>query len=188
MTQEVISKLGWLRAIKPEELELMLSWRNAPSVRANMYTRHEISLSEHAAWWERIHTRADQQYFMYEYQGTPLGIVAFNGIDEANQNSSWAFYASPDAPKGTGSRMEYLALEHAFSGIQLHKLCCEVLGFNTPVIKLHEKFGFKVEGILREQHKMDDAFVDIFRLGILAAEWVIKRDQMLSKLFKLSKP
>lgn len=123
---------------------------------------------------------------MYEYLGAPIGIVAFNGIDGTNQNSSWAFYASPASPMGTGSRMEYLALEHAFSGIQLHKLCCEVLAFNTPVIKLHEKFGFKVEGILREQHRMDEAFVDIYRLGILASEWSTKRDQILNKLLHLS--
>lgn len=182
MTQEGLSKLGYLRAIKPEELELILSWRNAPSVRANMYSRHEISLAEHLAWWERIATRADQQYFMYEYQGSPNGVVAFNGIDSTNQNSSWAFYASPEAPKGTGSRMEYLALEHAFGGIQLHKLCCEVLAFNTPVIRLHEKFGFKVEGILREQHKTNCAFVDVYRLGVLASEWALRREEMLSKL------
>lgn len=186
MNKNIISKLGCLRTIKPEELELMLSWRNEPSVRGNMYTRHEISLAEHFAWWEGIRTRADQQYFMYEYQCTPLGIVAFNAIDIINRNSSWAFYASPDAPKGTGSRMEYLALEHAFSEMQLNKLCCEVLAFNTPVIKLHEKFGFMVEGILRKQHKKDDVFEDIFRLGILASEWAKKRDGMLSKLLNLT--
>ena len=185
MTQAFDSRLGCLRVIKPMELELMLSWRNAPSVRANMYSRHEISLAEHRAWWERIQTRSDQQYYMYEYQGTALGIVAFNGIDEVNRNSSWAFYSSPDAPKGTGSRMEYLALEHAFSGIRLHKLCCEVLAFNAPVIRLHEKFGFKVEGILRDQHMKDDSFVDIYRLGMLASEWATKRDLMLNKLLHL---
>lgn len=186
MTLEIVSQLGCLRAIKAEELELMLSWRNAPSVRANMYTRHEISRAEHFAWWERIQARTDQQYFMYEYQGTPLGIVALNGIDLTNRSSSWAFYASPTAPKGTGSRMEYLALEHVFSGLQLHKLCCEVLAFNTSVIRLHEKFGFKVEGILREQHKIDDTFVDVYRLGMLGFEWESRREQMLIKLLHLS--
>lgn len=186
MTQAAISKIGILRAIKPEELELMLSWRNAPSVRANMYTNHEISLAEHIAWWDRIQSRSDQQYFMYEYGSLPSGIVAFNGIDAVNQNSSWAFYSSPQAPKGTGSRMEFLALEHAFKQIRLHKLCCEVLAFNMPVVRLHEKFGFKIEGILREQHRTEDAFVDIYRLGILASEWTEKRDGMLSKLMQPS--
>lgn len=186
MTQTSISKIGALRTIKPEELELMLSWRNAPGVRANMYTRHEISLAEHLAWWDRIQSRSDQQYFMYEYEGLPSGIVAFNGIDAANQNSSWAFYSSPHAPKGTGSRMEFLALELAFKQIRLHKLYCEVLAFNIPVVRLHEKFGFKIEGILRDQHKTEDTFVDIYRLGILASEWAAKREEMLIKIVQPS--
>ena len=186
MNEVNLKKLGVLRDIKPEELELMLSWRNAPTVRANMYTSHEISLAEHLAWWERIQERSDLQYCMYESQGTPLGIVAFTGIDRNNQNSSWAFYASPLAPKGTGSKMEFLALEYAFCHIQLRKLWCEVLAFNTPVIKLHQKFGFKVEGILRDQHKANERFDDIYRLGVLATEWQMLREDMLKKLLKLS--
>lgn len=186
MMEKSTLKLGALRNIKPEELELMLSWRNAPSVRANMYTRHEIGLAEHLAWWARIQERTDQKFFMYEFQDTPLGIVAFTGIDSTSQNSSWAFYASPQAPKGTGSKMEFLALEHAFFNIQLHKLFCEVLAFNTPVIKLHQKFGFTVEGILREQHLVDGAFVDVYRLGVLATEWEAQREEMQQKLLKIS--
>lgn len=184
--KDFASKLGELRAVRTEELELMLSWRNAPSVRANMYTRHEISLVEHLAWWARIQDRTDQKYFTYESQGVPLGIVAFTGIDVASKNSSWAFYASPEAPKGTGSKMEFLALEHSFHDMQLHKLWCEVLAFNVAVIKLHQKFGFKVEGVLREQHRMDESNIDIYRLGILASEWRMLREEMLDKLLKLS--
>lgn len=186
MIEAIDSKLGRLRAIAPDELELMLAWRNAPGVRANMYTRHEISFEEHMSWWDRIKTRLDQRYFMYEYKGKPLGIVAFNGIDTTNANSAWAFYAAPEAPKGTGSRMEFCALEYAFNGLRLHKLGCEVLAFNSPVIKLHQKFGFKVEGILREQYRCDDGFVDVYRLGIFASEWQESRVTMLKKLLELS--
>lgn len=186
MKNKQTPELGHLRTISRDELELMLSWRNAPSVRANMYTSHEISMTEHLKWWDRISTRTDQQYFMYAHQSTPLGIVAFNAIDLDHQNSSWAFYAAPTAPKGTGSRMEFLALDHAFSNLKLHKLNCEVLAFNTPVIRLHEKFGFKVEGIFRDQHKKDHEYVDIYRLGILSAEWAEKRSDMLNKLLPLS--
>lgn len=177
---------GTLRPIEQHELELMLGWRNAPNVRANMYTRHEISWDEHLAWWSRVQQRDDQKYYMYESDGIPLGIVGFVGIDRASENSSWAFYASPEAPKGTGSKMEYLALECAFNQLGLHKLHCEVLAFNAPVIKLHQKFGFSVEGILREHHKINQDFVDIYRLGLLATEWAEKSSEMLNKLVKIS--
>ena len=179
-------RIGKLRDIKNEELELMLSWRNAPSVRANMYTQHEIKLSEHLAWWSSIKKRTDQKYFMFEVEGKPCGVVAFNKIDLVNKNSLWAFYASPDAVRGTGSRMELLALDYAFFEMNLHKLNCEVLAFNTPVIKLHQKFGFKVEGVLRDQHKFESEYSDVYQLGILANEWSQVRANMLEKLIKLS--
>ena len=178
--------LGKLRGIEQQELELMLGWRNAPNVRANMYTRHEINMDEHLAWWARIQQRDDQRYFMYEAGGTPLGIIGFTGIDRTSENSSWAFYASPEAPKGTGSKMEFLALDFAFNDLCLHKLHCEVLAFNSPVIKLHQKFGFSIEGILREHHKINESFIDIYKLSLLAAEWAEKRADMMDKLVKLT--
>lgn len=177
-----MGELGKLRFIADDELELMRSWRNAPSVRANMYTRHEISAEEHRAWWCRISQTHNHRYFIYESAGTPSGIVGFNDIDDVNGNSAWAFYAAPDAPKGTGTRMELLALEHAFYELKLHKLYCEVLAFNSQVIKLHQKFGFQIEGIFRQQHLGDDGFVDIYRLGLLATEWSDKRGEMTEKI------
>ena len=185
MLDENIGKLGFLRAIRQDELELMLDWRNSPNVRANMYTRHEITLTEHLNWWNRIQENNSQQYFMYELNGTPMGIIGFNNVDIINRNSSWAFYASPTAPRGTGSKMELLALDHAFLDIKLHKLCCEVLAFNKPVISLHQKFGFEVEGILREQHFADNLFVDVYRLGMLESEWQKKRSSMYEKILKI---
>jgi UDP-4-amino-4,6-dideoxy-N-acetyl-beta-L-altrosamine N-acetyltransferase len=177
-----MSQLGILRSITDIELELMLAWRNAPHVRANMYTQHEISREEHLAWWAKTKNRADQKYFMYEMAGAPNGIAAFIDIDIQSQKSAWAFYASPTAPRGTGSKIEFLMLEHAFGTLQLHKFYCEVLTFNTAVIKLHKKFGFKVEGVFRDQQKVDGNFVSICRLGILAVEWQDQRLAMHKKL------
>lgn len=174
--------IGELRPVEDDEIDLMRSWRNAPSVRQNMYTRHEIGPEEHRAWWERTRNSPAHRYFMYEYEDAPCGIVAFTGIDDLNANSSWAFYARPDAPKGTGSRMEFLALDYAFGPLGLHKLECEVLAFNSAVIGLHQKFGFLVEGVLRQHHKVGDEFVDVYRLGILGEEWNDHRPVMAEKL------
>ncbi len=182
MMQSDCHRLGRLRTVRNVELELIRSWRNHPNVRENMYTRHEIGIEEHIAWWARVQERSDQNYFIYECNEEPLGVVSLNGIDFVNRNTSWAFYSSPDAPPGTGSRMEYLALEYVFSELKLHKLCCEVLAFNKSVIRLHEKFGFRIEGTMREQHMTDQGYVDIIKLGVLEFEWADVRGKILSKL------
>ncbi|MEY9200322.1 UDP-4-amino-4,6-dideoxy-N-acetyl-beta-L-altrosamine N-acetyltransferase [Sinorhizobium sp. CCBAU 05631] len=173
---------GRLRAATNDDLPMMRNWRNIPSVRDKMYTCHEISEEEHQRWWARIKSADNQRYFIYEYQNVPMGVVSFNNIDEGNENASWAFYASPDAERGTGSRMEFLALDYAFFELKLHKLSCEVLDFNTTVIRLHKKFGFVEEGILRQQYQRDGTFYDIHRLGVLASEWIDKRNDMLASI------
>lgn len=178
-------EIGILRPIEDSELELMLCWRNDSTVRANMYQNHKISLSEHLSWWKRINNSDHHQYFMYESNGIQSGIVGFTNIDSENKNSFWAFYASPAAPKGAGSRMELLALDYAFNELCLHKLCCEVLDFNKSVIKLHKKFGFKVEGIFRDQYLRGNTFIDVYRLSMLASEWADTQHEMRAKISRL---
>ena len=78
--------------------------------------------------------------------------------------------------------MEIQALDYAFSVLGIRKLYCEVLAFNTPVIKLHQKFGFTVEGVFRQQHKFEGGFVDIYRLGILAPEWSERREELVARI------
>lgn len=177
-----MNNIGLLRNIEESEVELMLSWRNNPLIRMNMYNQHKITLEEHLAWWSKTLASKSEQYFMYELNEIPTGIIGFNNINKNNKNSAWAFYASPTAAKGSGTKMEFLALEHAFNTLNLHKLYCEVLAFNAAVIKMHKKFGFSEEGIFREQYSKDNQFIDIYRLGILKNEWLLNRDTMKKKI------
>lgn len=179
--------IGRFRAIEEHELEMIRTWRNQPSVRKNMYTQHEISREEHAFWWGRLKQQSIQKYMMYEYDNKPLGVVYFTSIDNSNLNCAWGFYSSPDAPRGTGTKMEFLALNYAFNELGMHKLYCEVLAYNSAVIKLHGKFGFAQEGIFRQHFSQDDVFVDIVRLGMLSSEWGSLRDGMEQRIIAMSK-
>lgn len=183
------SELGTLRDIQEDELEIMLEWRNAPSVRQNMYSQTEISLADHLDWWSKMAKNPNARYFMYEYKSRPTGIVSFNDMDFKNGNSAWAFYASPSAVRGTGSRMEFLALDYFFSIKEavMHKLYCEVLSYNQPVITMHTKFGFQTEGIFREHYRLGSELVDIHRLAILRNEWMTKRPEFEARLLRLVK-
>lgn len=180
-----MKSIGNLRPIVDSDLEIMLAWRNAPSVRKNMYTRHEITLEEHQRWWASMRDDDAHRYLMYESDGSPQGVVSFNAIDAQNEHAFWAFYSDPAAPRGTGMRMEFLALDYAFDALGLHKLSCEVLDYNRPVIKLHQKFGFVEEGLFRDHHRIDDYFVNVHRLALMRSEWHEKRDNLLERINRL---
>lgn len=171
-----------LRPLTEADLDTILAWRNAPSVRENMYTNHVISPDEHCAWFNRVRNDNTKRYLVFERNGDARGIIGFTAIDTHQKRSSWAFYASPDAPRGTGSAMEYAALEYAFAELGLHRLHCEVLDFNHAVIKLHQSFGFTLEGTLRAHHYDGERYCDVVLLGILNDEWQQQRPTIRRKL------
>jgi UDP-4-amino-4,6-dideoxy-N-acetyl-beta-L-altrosamine N-acetyltransferase len=166
---------GRLRAALPQERELVRAWRNAPGVRAMMYSTHEISAEEHALWWAGLEGDPTRQLLMFEEGGEVRGVVIFSRIDRAARSADWAFYAAPDAPKGLGSRMEAAALDHAFGAIGLESLACEVLTINSRVIALHERFGF-------EPGQDRPARADAVRLSLSACQWWKLRPSLLADL------
>lgn len=177
-TDFVLEKFGTLRDIKPDEVELMLSWRNSPKVRKNMFTQQKIGLQDHLAWWESVKKRDSQKVLMFESNNVPLGIVSFTGIDETAAYSSWGFYTSPYAPKGTGKKMACIALDYGFSELMFQKIYGEVLAFNTTSINFHTYLGFKNDKKLVNHQKIENDYIDVFRFVLLSNEWKNKSSSL----------
>lgn len=174
---------AWLRPMTDADLDAVLSWRNASAVRANMYTTHVITPGEHARWWSQTRDDLSRRYFIFETPDGPCGVVGFTRIGEIAGEAEWAFYASPDAPRGTGSRMEWLALEYAFGPLALETLRCEVLESNTRVIDLHTRFGFRtVETATRIVDGNREA--NIYRLALDRRKWGGLRQSALDRITK----
>lgn len=177
-----------LRPVTDDDAPMLLRWRNLPEVARHMYTDHEISPQEHAAWFERIRTRDDVRFWVITTGGVDVGLVNISDIDPRHGTCSWAFYiAEVDARgKGVGSFTEYTILETVFGEMKLRKLSCEVLATNPAVLAMHERFGFVREGCLREQIEKPDGPVDVYRLGMLSREWQQVREQHRKALLENS--
>lgn len=175
-----------LKPLEEKDLPLVLAWRNAPEVRRNMYSNHEISQEEHLAWFVRLQHDSQSRWFIHiDTVGRPDGVVYFTQYQPDRGSSFWGFYAGSSAQSGVGLRMEFEALEKAFGEFGLHKLNCEVLISNGQVINLHNKFGFTQEGVFRDYHFDGDKYVDVVRFGILDTEWAAKREEVKARITKL---
>lgn len=166
-----------LRPMHWSDLPAVRNWRNHPDVRRNMYTHHQITEEEHQEWWQD-RLLNDNVYLIAE-EDDPVGYVSFSNRRFDDRTADWAFYKAPDAPKGTGSNMERLALEYAFETLKLEKLSCEVLAYNKPVYYLHRKHGFQVEGIFRKAHLFEGERHDIYRMAIFKGDWKDALEQKL---------
>lgn len=159
-----------LRDLSTFDLDVLLEWRNAESVRIAAYSSHIISRNEHLLWYQGINEDPKRHPLIFELDGVPVGFVNLGPV-RTGGIAAWSFFASPDAPRGTGQKLGTQALGHAFDVLQLHKICGEVLGFNLASRHLHAKLGFRQEGCLVDQHFDGSTYHDVICFGLTHEEW-----------------
>ncbi|KAF3982732.1 MAG: GNAT family N-acetyltransferase [Methylococcales symbiont of Hymedesmia sp. n. MRB-2018] len=135
-----------LREIKNNDLETILQWRNLARNRMVMFDNHVIDLDEHLNWWGKIKNDTSRQYFIFSHDSTDYGVVCFN---QSKCDNYWGFYFK-NLDHLSNRKKIYLfkvleseALKYAFDVKNFGSLLCEILDFNTAVIKMHTNFGFK---------------------------------------------
>lgn len=173
-----------MRDVGEEDRERLLAWRNSPAVSAYMYSDHPIARDEHDRWFDAIPTRRDRRYWVIEVNGEPVGLANLADIDPIHRRCAWAYYlASPSVRGlGVGSYVEFWVIEQVFGPMGFNKLWCEVLLSNEAVWKLHETYGFQREALFRDHVIKNGQPVDVVGLGLLARDWVDRRDAMISRL------
>jgi UDP-4-amino-4,6-dideoxy-N-acetyl-beta-L-altrosamine N-acetyltransferase len=176
-----------LRPLEPADSDLLYAWRNSPEVAAFMYTDHPIAPEEHARWFAGLAGDPKRDYRMIVVDGIPSGPANFYDIDRLHGRAGWAYYLADPAVrgKGVGGYAEFLMIERAFKELGLRKLWCEVLVTNEAVWKLHRKFGFRQEALLRAHVVKAGGPVDVIGLGLLAEDWPAVRPAMVERLRRL---
>lgn len=160
-----------LRVLSRADLPEIRAWRNHPEINKFMFSQHTITEAEHLAWFEASQDNPLRYLFAYNEQNEMKGFVQVQQKSLDSQVFEWGFYISPNAIKGTGSRMAKQAILMVFSELKATKLYGEALSFNKPSIRLHEKLGFIKEGVLRKQHFLNNQYHDVHCFGMLKHEW-----------------
>ncbi|OAB58142.1 hypothetical protein AY600_01070 [Phormidium willei BDU 130791] len=177
-----------LRSLNSSDKNLIYQWRNKERIRQNMYTDHIITQEEHELWLSGVLEDLSKIYLVCEFKNKPVGLIYFTDINEHHSRCYWGFYlGEDDSPRGCGFVMEYLALEYLFNThkdtMEIRKLCCEVFGFNTAVIKQHKRFGFKEEGKLRAHFYKNKKYEDVVQMSLFKEDWVALKKAISSKYF-----
>lgn len=169
-----------IRPLARADLALVLGWRNADRVRLNMYTTHVISAEEHSAWFERLQQNTKDLAFVFERAGEPLGFLSFTAIDRTHGRAHWGFYlGADDVPRGTGTMLGILAMDHAFGALGLRKVIGEVLDFNMASLRLFRRLGFAEEGHFREDVCRDGQLCGVVRFALFRDQWPTERARVL---------
>src|SRR5271168_3035220 len=89
-----------LRPLRAADSEQLLRWRNLPQVARYMYTEHEISAAEHAAWFERALNDPTRRYWIIVADGVDIGLGNLYDISTTHRRCFWAFYIGDAEVRG----------------------------------------------------------------------------------------
>ena len=159
-----------MRKVREDDLLMVLAWRNHADVRRYMFTQHEISLDEHRNWFAKAIQDPSRCLLIAEQGKQAIGYAQFSKVADGSI-ADWGFYVRPGAPKKTGRKLGVMALNYAFGPLKLHKVCGQAIATNQASITFHQRLGFVLEGVLRDQQCIEGVRHSLHCFGLLSTEW-----------------
>ena len=102
-----------------------------------------------------------------------IGTCALSQLD--SDNGSALFHITigeKDAwGRGYGTEATRLMVEHAFTGLGLHRVALTVFAFNERAVRSYRSVGFVVEGRAREAIWREGHWWDEISMSLLDSEW-----------------
>jgi RimJ/RimL family protein N-acetyltransferase len=108
--------------------------------------------------------------------GQCVGEVVLNKCDEGNRSCNFRTLLGPTGrDRGLGTESLRMIVGYGFEQLGLHRISLEVYAFNPRARHVYEKVGFVAEGVLREELRYRDEWIDATVMSILAHEWARHR-------------
>lgn len=163
-----------LREISIEDTPIILRWRNSNSVKEHFIYQETLTKEQHENWLKtQVYTHKTAQFIIIESSSNyEIGSAYLRDIDRKNSKAELGIYIGEIEylGKGYGREVILLLLKYGFEKLKLNKIFLRVLKENANAIKAYEKVGFEVEGIFKEDVKINDEYRDVVFMSILNKE------------------
>ena len=160
-----------LEPLSLDHLDGVMTWVNDPEVTFYFARLGHVSREEEAAYLQKlIDSPTDEVYSIFDGDEY-LGQVGLNQIYRPAQVARLGILL-PQHAWGRGVAREAVSklLDLAFEG-GLHKLWLQVRTDNAKGLHLWTSMGFRLEGIMREEYRVNGRYYDMARLALLETEW-----------------
>ncbi len=155
--------------------EYIVKWRNDPDVSFNLFSNDTLTLDSQKRWFE-VYKSSDsrKEFIIYILDDNrAIGTVGLTDIDVRNLKAELTIILGEKEYRGKGFGEEALRLilDYAFKDLMLNKIVLKVFRYNENALKLYNKSGFKLDGILRQDIYKNNQFNDVIEMSLLKEEW-----------------
>ncbi len=104
---------------------------------------------------------------------TPIGLIAYLDIDTAKKKAELRkMIGNPNQRgKGFGNEASKIWIEYGLYSLDLEKIYLTTFNTNIKNIRINEMLGFRIEGLMRNEVKINGEHQDILKMSLLK-EWL----------------
>lgn len=170
-----------LRAIEPEDIDLLYTWENDTrfwkvSNTLVPFSRHVLKQYLDTAHLD-IYTNRQLRLFIDELptssndlkQPTAIGCIDLFDFDPYHLRAGIGILIANehDRRKGYASEALELLVNYCFDHLHLHQLYCNITVTNEASILLFKKHGFEITGVKKHWIREGTSYVDEFSLQLI---------------------
>ena len=150
-----------LRALEPEDLELLYRWENDSALLKEYI--------ENAAQQTIFEARQLRLMMTLKPEQKTIGVLDLFDFDPHNRRAACGILVDrPYQGNGYGFRSMRLLTDYAFSFLGMRQLYVHIPAHNVDSLRLYERFGFERTGILRDWVVTDNRrYADVYVLQLI---------------------
>jgi|LGVF01.1.fsa_nt_gb RimJ/RimL family protein N-acetyltransferase len=184
----------YLRAFEIEDFKTTHLWRGDEEIIKSVAGRKYFVSKEYEKKWinDAIFSNGNsiKLAVCMKEKDKHVGNVYLNSIDHFNKSAKSGLIIGDKSAWGQGLGTEgyIILLHHAFHDLGLIRVSATQLLDNTASIRVHEKSGFKQEGIMRKAVFKNGEFHDLNLMSILREDFDLKMSKLQLTSNKEAKP
>ncbi len=163
-----------LRALEPEDLELLYEWENNDAYWVISNTVSPFSKYTLKRYMENSHKsiyETGQLRLMIDIseEKKTIGTIDIFDFDPFHKRAGIGILIADEAQrkKGYASMSLKCLIDYCFRTLQLHQLYCNILSNNSESIDLFKKMGFTESGMKKEWVKTTDGYLDEYMFQLI---------------------
>ncbi|RTR36365.1 N-acetyltransferase [Robertmurraya yapensis] len=170
----------YLRELTSTDIVTINKWRNNRNLINSLGAIFRyINIETEVAWFDNyLNNRSNniRCAICSEEFAEIIGVVYLLNIDFINSSAEFAIMIGDrnNQGKGIGTFATESILNHAFVDLNLNRVHLSVLEENMRAIRLYEKVGFSIDGVIREAVYKNGEYKNIVLMSILKRNYINK--------------
>lgn len=165
-----------LRPLEREDLRFVHELDNNESVMHYWFEEPYEAFVELCDLYDKhIHDQSERR-FVVEREHVRVGLVELVEINHIHRRAEFQIIVAPEHQgKGYASIASAMAMDYAFTVLNLYKLSLIVDCENEKAIKVYKKLGYREEGVLRHEFFVNGEYRDVIRMAIFQPDYLAAR-------------